>query len=89
MTKLGKEKKSGAYNVASRVEAEEGSVTLTEAMSRNENSNDSWLQTAAKRLKVQISNSDMWAADVFLSQNLITIDLFVYQPSLQKKNSWF
>ena len=65
MTKLGKEKKSGAYNVASRVEAEEGSVTLTEAMSRNENSNDSWLQTAAKRLKVQISNSDMWAADVF------------------------
>ena len=89
MTKLGKEKKSGAYNVASRVEAEEGSVTLTEAMSRSENSNDSWLQTAAKRLKVQISNSDMWAADVFLSQNLITIDLFVYQPSLQKKNSWF
>ena len=89
MTKLGKEKKSGAYNVASRVEAEEGSVILTEAMSRNENSNDSWLQTAAKRLKVQISNSDMWAADVFLSQNLITIDLFVYQPSLQKKNSWF
>ena len=89
MTKLGKKKKSGAYNVASRVEAEEGSVTLTEAMSRNENSNDSWLQTAAKRLKVQISNSDMWAADVFLSQNLITIDLFVYQPSLQKKNSWF
>ena len=88
MTKLGKEK-SGEYEVASRVETEDGSVTLTEAMSRNENSNDSWLQTAAKRLKVQISNSDMWAADVFLSQNLITIDLFVYQPSLQKKNSWF
>ena len=88
MTKLGKEK-SGEYEVASRVETEDGSVTLTEAMSRNENSNDLRLQTAAKRLKVQISNSDMWAADVFLSQNLITIDLFVYQPSLQKKNSWF
>ena len=89
MTKLGKEKKSEAYSVASRVEVEDASVTLTEAMSRNENSNDPWLQTAAKRLKVQISNSDMWAADVFLSQNLITIDLFVYQPCLQKKNSWF
>ena len=89
MTKLGKEKKSEAYNVASQVEVEDASVTLTEAMSRNENSNDPWLQTAAKRLKVQISNSDMWAADVFLSQNLITIDLFVYQPCLQKKNSWF
>ena len=24
-----------------------------------------WLQTAAKRLKVQISHCDMWAADVF------------------------
>ena len=65
MTKLGKEKKSEAYNVTSRVEAEDGSVTVTEAMSLNEKSNDPWLQTAAKRLKVQISNSDMWAADVF------------------------
>ena len=64
MTKLGKEK-SGEYEVASRVETEDGSVTLTEAMSRNENSNDLRLQTAAKLLKVQISNSDMCAADVF------------------------
>ena len=64
MTKLGKEK-SGEYEVASRVETEDGSVTLTEAMSRNENSNDLRLQTVAKLLKVQISNSDMCAADVF------------------------
>ena len=42
-----KRKKSGAYEVASRVETEDGSVTLTEAMTRNENSNDLWLQTAA------------------------------------------
>ena len=47
------------------METEDGSVTLTEAMSRNENSNDLRLQTAAKLLKVQISNSDMCAADVF------------------------
>ena len=61
----GKEKKSGAYELASRVKTENGSVILTQAMTSNENSNDPWLQTAAKRLKVQISNSDMWAADVF------------------------
>ena len=103
MTKLGKEKKSGAYEVASRVETEDGSVTLTEAMTRNENSNDLWLQTAAKRLKLQISNSDIWAADVFITKP-VTIDLFIfiekyqkkalcltrkYQTSLQKKNSSF
>ena len=35
-------------------------------MTRNENSDDLWLQTAAKYLKVQISNSDMWAADTLL-----------------------
>ena len=34
-------------------------------MTHNENSDDLWWQTAAKRLKVQISNSDMWAAGVF------------------------
>ena len=34
-------------------------------MTRNQNSDDPCLQTAAKHSKVQISNSDMWAADVF------------------------
>ena len=34
-------------------------------MTCNENSNDLWLQTAAKLLKVQISYSDTWAADAF------------------------
>ena len=34
-------------------------------MTRNENSDDLWLQTLAKRLKVQVSHSDMSASDVF------------------------
>ena len=40
-------------------------------MTRNENSDDPWLQTPAKRLKVQIGNSDISAADDFLSQSLL------------------
>ena len=32
-------------------------------MTRNQNSDDLWLQTEVKRLKVQISHSDMWVAD--------------------------
>ena len=51
MTKLRKKRKSGAYGVASRVETEDGYVNSTEVMTRNESS--------AKRLKVQISHSDM------------------------------
>ena len=74
VTKLEKEKKIGAYEVASRVETKDGSVTSTEAMTRNENSNDPWLQTAAKCLKV--SDSDMWVADVFCNKTYY--DRFVY-----------
>ena len=66
-----RKRKSGAYEVAFRVETEDGYVTSTKAMTRNETSNDLWLQTATKRLKVQISHSDMWAADVFLLHNLL------------------
>ena len=72
-------------------------------MTRNKNLDDPWLQTAANRLKGQISNSDMLAADVFYYKTCH--DRFVYfyrkyrnktlcltrkyQASLQKKNSWF
>ena len=45
-------------------------------MTHNENSNDSWLQTAAKYLKVQLSHSDMWAADIFYYKTCY--DRFVY-----------
>ena len=52
-------RKPGANEVASRVETEDRYVSSTEAITRNENSDDLWLQTAAKRLKVQIRHSDM------------------------------
>ena len=60
--------KSAGYEVASQVETEDGYVTSTEATTHNKNSDDAPLQTAAKRWKLQISNSDMWAADVFHSK---------------------
>lgn len=56
--------------VASRVETEAKTINSTEAKTHNENSDDPWFQTAARPLKVPISNSDVWAVDVFLSQNL-------------------
>ena len=48
-------------------------------MSRNENSDDLWLQTAAKSLKVQISHSDMWAADVFYYKTCYDRFFYVYR----------
>ena len=91
--------KSGAYKVSSLVEAEYGYVTSTEAMTHII-TGDLWLQAASKRLKVQISHSDMWTVDVFYYKTCY--DRFVYfiekktlcltrkyKASLRKKNSWF
>ena len=59
---------SAGCQVTSWVETEDGYVTSTEATTHNKNSDDPPLQTAAKRWKLQISNSDIWAADVFHSE---------------------
>ena len=54
-------------------------------MTHNENSDDPWLQTAAKCLKVQISNSDMWAADtLFLSKENPFLNEEVSSQSAEK-----
>ena len=95
--------KSAECEVASRVEREDRYVTSTEAMTRNENSDDPRLQTAEKRLELQISNSDLWAANVFHYKTCCNRFVYFYrkipketlcltkkcQASLQKKNSWF
>ena len=54
-------------------------------MTPDENSDDMWLQTAAKRLKVQISHSDMWAVDVFYYKTCY--DRFVYFIEKYRKNT--
>ena len=46
------------------------------------NAHDMWLQTAVKSLKVQISQSYIWAADVFYYKTCY--DRFVY---IKKKNT--
>ena len=82
----GKKRKSGAYEVVSRAETDDGYVTSKEPIVRNENSCDLWLQAAAKRLKIQISNSDMLAADVFYYKTCY--DRFVYfYRKIPKENS--
>ena len=58
--------KSAGYEVTSRVETEDGNMSLQQKQRPMiKNTDDPPLQTAAKRWKLQISNSDMWAADVF------------------------
>ena len=71
-----KKRKSGAYEVVSRAETDDGYVISKDPIVRNENSYDLWLQAAAKRLKTQISNSDILAADVFYYKTCY--DRFVY-----------
>ena len=95
-----RKRKSGACEVASGVETEHGYVTLTDAMTRNENSDDLWLQTAAKYKSV----IPICGLQMFFFTKPVIIDLFMfiekyrkktiyltrkYQASLQKKNSWF
>ena len=55
-------------------------------MTRNENSDDSWLQTATKRLKVHISNSDMRAADFFYHNIFYDRDVYFYRK-IPKENT--
>ena len=54
-------------------------------MARNENSDDLWLQIAAKRLKVQIIHSDMWVADVFYYKTCYNRSVYFY-TKISKEN---
>ena len=45
-----------------------------------------WLQTAVKSLKVQISQSYIWAADAFYSKPATT-DLFIFKRKIPKGNA--
>ena len=51
--------------MVSRVETEDRYVISKETKICNKDSDDLRLQTAAKRLRVQIRHSDMWDPDVF------------------------
>ena len=67
-----RKRKSGAYEVAYRAETEDGYVTSTEAITRNENSDDVWLQTAAKCLKVHTNQPFGYVGcTCFLLKNLL------------------
>ena len=60
----------------SRVERDDGSATLIDAMKKNEDLSDQWLHSAAKRLKVVTSDVDVLATDVFYHQSCY--NRFVY-----------
>ena len=57
-------------------------------MTRNENSDDLWLQTAAKLLKMQINSSDMWAVHAFITKP-VTIDFVDFYGKIPKENPSF
>ena len=92
-----RKRKSRAYEVASRVQTEDRCITSIEAMSRNENSNDWWLQTNTSIMILLIL---ICGQMIFLTKPVMTSFYFYrkileekplpkYQASLQKKNSWF
>ena len=56
--KTKRKKKSRHLETLGRVERDDGSATLIDAMKKKEDLSDQWLNSAAKRLKVMTSNVD-------------------------------
>ena len=67
--KTKRKKRSRHLETLIRVERDDGSVTLIDAMKKNEDLSDQWLHSAAKRLKVMTSNVDVFTTDVFYHQS--------------------
>ena len=51
------------------LEQDDRSTILIDVMKKNEDLSDQWLHSVAKRLKVLISNVDVFAADVLYHQS--------------------
>ena len=79
--KTKRKKRSIHLETLSRVERNDGSATLIDAMKKNEDLSDQWLHSAAKRLKVVTSDVDVLATDVFYHQSCY--NRFVYSQEVK------
>ena len=59
--KIKRKKRFRHLETLSRVERDDGSATLIDAMKKNEDLSDQWLHNATKRFKVMTSNVDVFA----------------------------
>ena len=69
----------------SRVELDDRSATLIDAMKKNEDLSDQWLHSAAKRLKVTTSNVDVFVADVFYHPSCYNRLVYSYEEKSATK----
>ena len=67
--KTKRKKRSRHLETLSRVERDDGSATLIDAMKKNENLSDQSLRSAPKQLEVMTSNVDVFAADALYHQS--------------------
>ena len=75
--KTKRKKRSRHLETLSRVERDDGSATLMDAVKKNEYLSDQWLHSTAKRLKVMTNSVDVFAADVFFIITHVIIALFI------------
>ena len=63
----------------SRVEQDDGPATLINALKKNENLSDQWIQSAAKQLKVMTTNVDTFTGDVLYHQSCYNHFVYSYE----------
>ena len=83
--KAKRKKRSRHLEMLSRVERDDRSTTLIDAMKKNEDLSDQWLHSATKRLKVMTSNVDVFVADVFYHQSCYNRFVYSYQEKSATK----
>ena len=83
--KTKRKKRSRYLETLSRVERDDGSATLIDAMKKNEDLSNQWLHSAAKRLKVMTSSADIFSADVFDDQSCHNRFVYSYEEKSTTK----
>ena len=80
-----KKGKCFACKKKTRVERDNGSRALMDAVKKNEYSPDQWLNNFAKRLKVMTSNVDIFAADLMYHQPCYNSFIYIYEGKSRLK----
>ena len=77
--KTKRKKRSRHLETLIRVERDDGSATLIDAMKKNEDLSEQRLHSAAKRLKVMTSNVDIFTTDVFYHHSCYNRFVYSYE----------
>ena len=83
--KTKRKKRSRHWETLSRVERDNGSATLIDAMKKKEDLPDQWLHSVANRYKVMKSNADLFSADVLYHQSCYNRFVYSYEEKSTSK----